>query len=252
MDSLNKIKTLIVDDEPLARTLIRNFISTETDFCVLSECSDGFDALKMIQEHKPDLVFLDIQMPKISGLELLELLENPPVIVFTTAYDQFALKAFELSAIDYLLKPFAKDRFLKALEKVRFFLQNKEQYQHKVSELVDNVNSQQNKLERIVVKDGHKINLIPCEQIVYIEAQDDYVMIYTPTSKHLKQQTMKSLEQILDTDFVRVHRSYFVNIKYIQRLENYDKESHKLIMQNNASIPVSRNGYVELKEKLKI
>jgi two-component system LytT family response regulator len=249
---MEKIRTIIVDDEALARTLVRNFLSTEKEIEVIAECSDGFEALKAIQEQKPDLVLLDIQMPKITGLELLELLENPPIIVFATAYDQYAIKAFEMNALDYLMKPFSKDRLLKSVEKVKATLQNKQAYDQSIKSLQNNPLPQSEKLDRVVVKDGHKIQLIPCEDIMYLEAQDDYVMIYTTSHKHLKQQTMKHFEMNLNKDFVRTHRSYMVNIRYVNRLEHYEKESYRIVLANNATIPVSKSGYSALKDLLKI
>lgn len=245
-----QLRALIVDDEPLARTLVRNFLSTDNDITIVGECADGFEALKAIQEQNLDLVFLDIQMPKITGLELLELLEKPPVIVFTTAYDQHAIKAFEMNAIDYLLKPFSKDRFAKALEKAKAACTNKKSFDEKIENLKTNEAISVEKIDRIVVKDGHKIQLIPCDSVLYLEAQDDYVMIYTQGHKYLKQHTMKHFEQVLPKDFARVHRSYIVNIKQVQRLENYDKDSHRIILTNGSAVPVSRSGYAELKSVL--
>lgn len=249
---MNTIRTIIVDDESLARTLVRNFLSTEKDIEVVAECADGFEALKAIQEQKPDLVLLDIQMPKITGLELLELLENPPVIIFATAYDQFAIKAFEMNALDYLMKPFSKERLLKALEKAKATLANRLVYEQSLKSLQSAPLPQDEKLDRIVIKDGHKIQLIACEEVCYLEAQDDYVMIYTSTQKYLKQQTMKYFELNLGKDFVRTHRSYIVNIKYVNRLEHYDKESYRLVLNNGTIVPVSKSGYGTLKEMLKM
>lgn len=249
---MNTIKTIIVDDESLARTLVRNFLSTEKDIEVVAECADGFEALKAIQELKPDLVLLDIQMPKITGLELLELLENPPVIIFATAYDQYAIKAFEMNALDYLMKPFSKERLLKALDKAKATLANRQVYEQSLKNLQNTTLPQDEKLDRIVIKDGHKIQLIACEDVCYLEAQDDYVMIYTGTHKHLKQQTMKYFELNLGKDFVRTHRSYIVNIKYVNRLEHYDKESYRLVLNNGTIVPVSKSGYGTLKEMLKM
>lgn len=249
---MNTIKTIIVDDESLARTLVRNFLSTEKDIEVVAECADGFEALKAIQELKPDLVLLDIQMPKITGLELLELLESPPVIIFATAYDQYAIKAFEMNALDYLMKPFSKERLLKALEKAKTILANRLVYEQSLKNLQNGALPQDEKLDRIVIKDGHKIQLIPCEEVYYLEAQDDYVMIYTATHKYLKQQTMKYFELNLGKDFVRTHRSYIVNIKYVNRLEHYDKESYRLVLNNNTIVAVSKSGYGTLKDMLKM
>ncbi len=244
------LKTIIADDESLARNLIKNFLTEYSEIECVAECTDGFDVLKKIQEVNPDIVFLDIQMPKLTGLEVLDLLENPPVIIFTTAYDQYALKAFELNAVDYLMKPFSKERFKKAIEKAKLSLVNKKDYESSLQKVKESSTPENQKIDRIVIKDGHKIQIIPCSDVVYLEAQDDYVMIYTQTHKYLKQQTMKRFEQSLPSDFVRTHRSYMVNVSHVDRIEHYDKESYKLVMKNKALIPVSRTGYAELKAVL--
>jgi len=207
--------------------------------------------LKTISLLKPDLVFLDIQMPRLTGVEMLEVLTEKPQIIFTTAYDQFALKAFELNAVDYLLKPFQKRRFLnaveKAVEKIRSGTENKEP----VSQLLAKKPEQAPPVNRIVVRKGNAINLIPVEQIRYVESQDDYVMIYHKEGKALKQQTMKFYEENLPkSDFIRIHRSYIVNIAEINRIEPYAKENHVAILHSGDKLPVSRSGYKQLREDL--
>lgn len=242
-----KIKTLLIDDEQLARALVQNFIKADPDFEVIGEAEDGFQAMKMIQELKPDVIFLDIQMPKITGLEMLELIENPPIVVFSTAYDQYAIAAFEKNAIDYLLKPFSKDRFLKTLEKVKVKFAEKSDTKEDIAKLL----SQPDKvLERVVVKNGTKIEVIPFEEIMYLETDGDYVWIHTEKAKHLKQKTMKEFEQQLPAHFIRIHRSYLVNSEQILKLELYEKSSYVALMKNGAKLTISKSGYKELKDAL--
>jgi len=249
---MEKIRTLIIDDEAPAREIIRHYLQ-ELDYIeVVAECSDGFCGLKSITTMKPDLVFLDIQMPRLTGIEMVEVMTEKPEIIFITAYDQYAIRAFELNAVDYLLKPFPKRRFLealkKAIEKIRSGAGNKEtanQLLEKRPEPVSPVN-------RIVVRKGNAINLIPVEQIRYVEAQDDYVMIYHASGKALKQQTMKFYEDNLSkADFVRIHRSYIVRVEEIKRIEPYGKDNHIAILQSGDKLPVSRAGFKHLREELK-
>jgi two-component system, LytTR family, response regulator len=242
-----KIKTLLIDDEQLARALVQNFIKVDPDFEVIGEAEDGFQAMKMIQELKPDVIFLDIQMPKITGLEMLELIENPPIVVFSTAYDQYAIAAFEKNAIDYLLKPFSKDRFLKTLEKVKAKFAEKSDTKEDIAKLL---NQPDKVLERVVVKNGTKIEVIPFEEIMYLETDGDYVWIHTEKAKHLKQKTMKEFEQQLPAHFIRIHRSYLVNSEQILKLELYEKSSYVALMKNGAKLTISKSGYKELKDAL--
>jgi len=248
----NKITTTIIDDETLARELIKKFVSYHTNIEVISECSNGFEAIKNINEKKPDLIFLDIQMPKINGFEMLELLENPPVIIFTTAYDQYALKAFEVNAVDYLLKPFSQERFDEALNRAFLYLDNKSLQESKLKDLVK-LNDQKNDfLERIVVKDGQDISIIPLEKIRWIEAQDDYVMIHTLQKKFLKQKTMKYFEEHLNPkDFIRIHRSFIVAAKEIKKIELVEKETYQVVLEDRKTLPLSRTGYGKLKDFFK-
>ncbi len=248
----NKITSIIIDDETLARELIKKFISHHSNINLIAECSNGFDAIKKINGTKPDLIFLDIQMPKINGFEMLELLEDPPVIIFTTAYDQYALKAFEVNAVDYLLKPFSQERFDEALQKAFLYLENKSLQENKLKDLVK-LNDQKNDfLERVVVKDGQNISIIPLENIRWIEAHDDYVMIHTTQKKFLKQKTMKYFEEHLNPkDFIRIHRSYIVGVKEIKKIELLEKESYQVVLEDKKTLPLSRSGYSKLKEILK-
>lgn len=240
------IKTILVDDEALARQIMLNYARAYPDLEIVDQCSNGFEALKSIQLNQPDLIFLDIQMPKITGFELLELLEAPPVIVFVTAYDDYALKAFEMNAVDYLLKPYSRERFDHTIQKARQAVQNRAP-----APKLDLPANQQ--LNRIVVKSGNSIKIIPTAEIDYLEAQDDYVMICTNREKVLKQQTLKYYEAHLDRQtFVRVHRSYLVRIEMIATLEPFGKSTYHLKLKNDIILPVSRSGYALLKEKLGI
>ena len=248
---MENIRIVIIDDETPARDIIKHYLKEVDSIEVIAECSDGFSGLKTISEMKPDLVFLDIQMPRLTGIELVEVLTEKPEIIFTTAYDQFALRAFELNAVDYLLKPFPKRRFLdavkKAIEKIRAGIGNKQP----ASQLLSKKPEPSSPFNRIVVRKGNAINLIPVEKIRYVEAQDDYVMIYHAAGKALKQQTMKFCEENLSkTDFVRIHRSYIVKVEEIKRIEPYGKDNHIAILQSGDKLPVSRSGYKHLKKEL--
>ncbi len=244
------IKALIIDDEPLARSIVLEYLATYPEISVLEECGNGFEGLKAIATHHPDLIFLDIQMPKITGFEMLELVDNPPGIIFTTAYDEFALKAFEAQAVDYLLKPFSKERFDKALQK--WLNSDKNKAQLATQTLIDNnPHRQSEEQSRVVVKNGSNIKIIPVHDILYIEAYDDYVKIFTKDSYHLKKKTLSHFEEVLPVaDFLRVHRSYLVQLKQITRIEPMEKNSHIAVLSNKTQIPLSRTGYLKLKEVL--
>ena len=243
-------RAVIVDDEAPARALIRKYLEDFSEINIVAECENGFTALKAIQTHQPDFIFLDIQMPKLTGFEMLELLENPPAIIFTTAYDQYALKAFEVSAADYLLKPFSKPRFAEAIEKAKRLLHDstarEKTYQHLLEHHAGDAH-----LERIVVKDGGKITVIPTEKLIRIAAMEDYVMLHTDLGKFLKLKTMKYFEAHLDPAiFIRVHRSHIVRISAIKQLEPMAKGSYELRLADGSDVPVSKSGYQRLKSIL--
>lgn len=242
------MKTIIIDDEPLARSIVREYLQSYNDIEVIAECGDGFEGMKAIQQHKPDLIFLDIQMPKINGFEMLELFDEPPAVIFTTAFDEFAIKAFESNAVDYLLKPFNKERFDKAIQK--FLQQTTTQQTQSVLQTAAQSPGQQN---RIVVKVGNKIKIIPVTQINYLEAADDYVKIVTAEGTFLKKRTMIFFEESLTSwHFVRIHRSYIVNTQLITRIDAHEKDSHLVLLSTGAKLPVSKTGYSKLKEVLGI
>jgi two-component system, LytTR family, response regulator len=244
---METIRALIIDDETLARELIKNYLKNQPGIEIIGECENGFEGVKNISELKPDLVFLDIQMPKLNGFEMLELTDNPPEVIFITAHNEFAIRAFEMNAIDYLLKPYSQDRLLAAVSKARDRIAAGGGADKRISNLVQQPLT--DKLERIVVKTGTKIRIIPVDKIIYLEAQDDYIMVYTEEGKHLKQGTMKHYEDHLDNSrFIRVHRSYIVRIDQVTQLEPYGKDSYVLKLKNGASLKVSRNGLRNLKE----
>ena len=245
-------RALIIDDEPLARLVVREYLTGFSQIEVLQECGDGFEGLKAIQQHQPDLVFLDVQMPKINGFEMLELVENPPAVIFTTAFDEYAIKALEAPAVDYLLKPLSKERFTKAIEK--YLAQAPEVVSPKqTAELLETVSRSPSQHERIVVKTGTKVKIIPVQDVQYLGADDDYVSIYTAEGSYLKNKTMNFFEQTLDPgQFVRVHRSYIIAISQITRIDPYEKDAHLAILKSGAKIPVSKTGYAKLKQVLGI
>jgi two-component system LytT family response regulator len=244
------MNVIIIDDEPLARSIVKEYLQSYDEIKILAECNDGFEGLKTIQQYEPDLIFLDIQMPKINGFEMLELVENPPAVIFTTAFDEYAIKAFESNAIDYLLKPFSKERFGKALQK---YLGQKKPFSQKTEAILESAGQSPIQQNRVVVKDGSKIKIIPVSQIQYLEAADDYVKIFTTEGSFLKKKTMSYFEQSLKAfQFVRVHRSYIVNTQLITRIDAYEKDSHLLLLSTGSKLPVSKVGYSKLKETLGI
>jgi two-component system LytT family response regulator len=243
-------KVIIIDDEPLARSVVREYLQQHPGLEVITECGDGFEGVKAIQQHQPDLIFLDIQMPKITGFEMLELLDQPPSVIFTTAFDEFAIKAFEAHAVDYLLKPFNQERFDKAI--VKWADQQATAVpEKKTEELLEAAALSPSQRQRIVVRNGSKIKIISVNDVWYLEAADDYVKIHTTEGYFLKNKTMSHFEQSLDPAiFVRSHRSYIVNVQQITRIDPYEKDNHVAILRSGAKVPVSRSGYARLKEVL--
>ncbi len=244
------IKVLIIDDEQPARDIIELFLHDYENVKLLGQCKNGFEGMKMIAGLKPDLIFLDIQMPKIDGFEMLELIEEPPAVIFCTAYDEYAIKAFEYQAVDYLLKPFTKARFDEAMKKAEAGMKAEAPKRQEMSELSE---SYHHELERIAIKTGEKIDIIPADAIQYLEAQDDYVEIHSDGNKYLKQQTMNYFGRALQQEkFVRIHRRYIVNINEIDRLEKYGKETWVANLKNGDRLTVSATGYSRLKKVLEI
>jgi len=273
MTTARKIRTVVVDDEALARQVLREFLGAHPEIEIVAECANGFEAVKATTELEPELLFLDIQMPKLDGFEVLELLGTDPVVVFVTAFDNYAIKAFEVHAVDYLLKPYGADRFEAALGRAKERLSAKRSGratagesgtgtdedakaagaaqaspQQKAAELAAAARPPAQYLERIPVRDGTRVFIIPIAKLDYIEAQDDYVALCSEGKKQLKQQTISSLEVALDPSrFMRIHRSYIVNVERVTRVEPYAKDSHVAVLANGAQIPVSRAGYSRLR-----
>jgi len=243
-----KLRTLVVDDEELARQVMRELLRAHEEIEVVAECRNGLEAVKAVAEHKPDLLFLDVQMPKLTGFDVLELIGPDVPVIFVTAYDEYAMKAFEVHAVDYLLKPVGKERLAAALQRIK--KRQAEKLPAPV-ELSAAARPAGQYAERLVVKDGTKVTLIPVKKLEYAEAQDDYVALASDGQKHLKQQTIASLEASLDPKmFVRIHRSYIVNLERVARIEPYGKESRVAVLTNGAKLPVSRAGYARLQALL--
>jgi len=251
---MSDIRIMIVEDERPARDLLRTYLQEFSDVEIIGEHDNGFDGLKAINELKPDAIFLDVQMPKLTGFEMLEVLEHQPEVIFTTAYDQFAIRAFERNAVDYLLKPFSRNRFREAISKLKTRMESQHETKDEesgIEKIRQHLAESDEKLHRVVIKKSGKIHVISTSDINFLEAQDDYVMIYTDEGKYLKQQTMKYFEQHLDPlQFVRVHRSYIANITCIERIEPYEKSNFILILKDGNKVPVSRSGMQVLRENL--
>lgn len=249
-----KLNCIIVEDEPLAAELLALQIRNHDMVKLLGTFDNGYSGLKAIQDLQPDLVFLDIDLPKLTGLELLELLDTPPMIIFTTAYNQYAIEAFEKNAIDYLLKPYSKKRLFDAIDKARLKNNNADNHILKHQDIITSINeSEKNKLDRIAVKDKSEIHLIDINDIYFIEAQDDYVSIETKERSYLKNARLKFYEKNLNPKkFIRVHRSYIVNTDFIRKIEPYSKDAYVLLLKENKKVSVSRSGLQLLKGILDI
>jgi len=245
--SESPFKAVIVDDEELARSFLKELLRPHPEIELVAECANGFEAVKAIAETRPDLLFLDVQMPKLDGFEVLELIEYTPAVIFITAYDQYAMRAFDAQAVDYLLKPFATERFERALERAKSRVAG-----HGAGvESAKAVRPREQRPERIVVRDGTRVHIIPIEKLDYVEAQDDYVALHSGGRSYLKQQPIASLEAMLDpARFVRIHRSSIVNLERVTRIEPYAKESRIAILTDGTRLPVSRSGYARLMEAM--
>jgi two-component system LytT family response regulator len=242
------IRTLVIDDEPLARKIVREMLEEDEAFVVVGECENGFETVRAVAEHDPDVLFLDIQMPKLDGFEVLELLDSSPVVVFVTAHDEHALRAFEVHALDYLLKPFSEERFRKVLERVKQQVASRERV--RLAPLSASLRGKP--LHRILVRaDDGTIDVVAATRVDYVEADDDAVQIVTAGRKLRKQQPIGQLEAELDPErFVRIHRSYLLNIERLERVELYAKDSRVALLRDGTKLPVSRAGYARLRELL--
>lgn len=248
MRSSERIRAILVDDEKLARQYLNELLGQFPQVEVLCECRNGFEAVKAVAEHRPDLLFLDIQMPKLDGFEVLELLEHPVAVVFVTAYDEYAVRAFDAHALDYLLKPFSKERLAETLDKVQ---RNLGRARPPVSELKEAARPADEFQKRIVVKDGTSVVIIKDDEIDYLQAEDDYVSIHKKDKSWLKHQTLASLEHALDPRrFIRIHRSVIVNVERIDKIEPYTKDRHLAILKDGTRLPISRSGHKRIKSIL--
>jgi len=257
-----KFRAVLVDDEELARQVLREFLTAHPEIEIAAECANGFEAVKSVAELKPDLVFLDVQMPKLDGFEVLELIGTAATVIFVTAHDNYAIRAFEVHAVDYLLKPFGCDRFEAALTRAKSRLSSASSAAisptaqparpaPSPSELAAAARPPAQYLDRIPVRDGTRVFIIPIAKLDYAESQDDYIALCSESKKHLKQQTISSLESALDPSrFLRIHRSYIVNLERVARIEPYGKDSHVAVLHNGTQLPVSRAGYARLREFL--
>jgi two-component system LytT family response regulator len=252
--SARTLRAVIVDDEMPARALMREYLSAHPDVEVVAECANGFEAVKTIAETSPDVVFLDVQMPKLDGFEVLELIEPGPAVVFCTAYDEYALRAFEVHAVDYLLKPFGRERLAEALTRLRDRLREAATATvtapaPRPAAIAAAARPPGQWLERVLVKDGARVHVIPIDKLDYAESQDDYVAVHSEGKRWLKTQTLTELAAQLDPDrFVRIHRGFVLNLERIARLERYGKDSRIAILHDGKELPVSRAGYQRLKE----
>ena len=247
------VRAVIIEDEEPARALVKAYLASHENIHLVAECENGFEGIKTITETLPDLIFLDIQMPKLTGFEMLELLDEAPEIIFTTAYDEFAIRAFEFNAVDYLMKPFSKERFDQALEKAFARMKHKSDSSEKIEKLKEKIREEGGPVDRIFVKTGSHIDVIPVDDISHIEAQDDYVELHTPKGKFLKNETMSSIEKRLpEENFIRVHRSSIINTEQIEKMEKYGKENYIVILKDKTKVMVSKSRVKQLKEHLGI
>jgi two-component system, LytTR family, response regulator len=240
---------IVVDDEELARALLRELLAAHEDVEIVAECGNGFEAVKAVTEKKPDLLLLDVQMPKLDGFDVLELIGADVPVIFTTAFDQYAIKAFHVHAVDYLLKPFGAERLAEALVRARSRILSREALP--VKALVSEARTARSPLERILIRDKADVHVIPVAKIDYFEAQDDYVSLKIGDRNLLKEQTLSELEQLLDPNrFVRIHRRYLLNVARLAKIEQSVTDSRVAILQDGTELPISRSGYAKLREIL--
>jgi two-component system LytT family response regulator len=242
---MKPLRIVIADDEDLARSLVREYLKDSLDLEIIGECRNGFEAVKAVTDLKPDLLLLDIQMPRLDGFEVLELIERETNVIFITAYDQYAIRAFDVHAIDYLLKPFSAERLSEALDRAKQKIDRGEPTT--TAALAADARPPGTKMDRILIRDGGDVHVVPMAKIDYVEAQDDYVCFRAEGKRYLKQQTLADVEAALDpARFVRIHRSYILNVDRLAKLELYAKDSHAAILRDGTRLPVSRSGYSRL------
>jgi two-component system LytT family response regulator len=243
------MRVVAVDDEPLARGILRELLAAHADVEIVAECANGFEAVKAVSELKPDLLLLDIQMPKLDGFDVLDLIGRELPVVFITAYDEYALRAFEVHAVDYLLKPFSAERLAESLDRARERIRRRERAPSR--ELVATARPDRVPLQRILIRDRGDVHVIPVARIDYLESQDDYVGVKSGGKTYLKEQTLSELEGLLDPGaFVRIHRRYILNLVRLARIETGPTDSRVAILTDGTELPVSRSGYARLRELL--
>jgi two-component system LytT family response regulator len=248
---MTPLRVVVVDDEELARRVVREYLSDVPDVEIVAECANGFEAVKVVSELAPDLVLLDVQMPKLSGFEVVELIGSEHAVVFVTAYDQYALKAFEVHAVDYLLKPFEQDRLLEALRRVRERLAGRGTHGAGEEAVAAAVAARPRPIERVLIRDGARVHVVPVARIDYVQAQDDYVCIHAEGRELLKEQPLAELEAALDPRrFVRIHRSYMLNVDRLARVEPASKDTRTAVLKDGTELPISRTGYQRLEKLL--
>ena len=246
--NVTPVRVIIVDDEALARGLLRELLASHPDVEIIAECGNGFEAVKAVTEKKPDLLLLDVQMPKLDGFDVLELIGNEVPVIFVTAYDQYAIRAFQVHAVDYLLKPFGAERLAEALTRAQARIKSRE---GPPRALVTEARPPRAPLERILIRDRSDVHVIPVTRVDYVESQDDYVSIATAGKKYLKEQTLTELEELLDpTRFIRIHRRYLLNVSRLARIEQSETDSRLAILQDGTELPISKTGYAKLREIL--
>jgi two-component system, LytTR family, response regulator len=243
------LRIAVVDDEALARAVLREYLSAMPDVTVVAECANGFEAVKVVTEQKPDLLLLDIQMPKLDGFEVLDLVGREVAVIFVTAYDQYAIKAFEVHAVDYLLKPFSAERLADALTRARDRLGRGDALAP--PELSAAARPNAGFAPRVLVRDGSKVHVLPVARIAFVQAQDDYACFVCDGRDYLKEQTLGQIETTLDPQkFARIHRSYILNLDFLARVELDERENRVAVLSDGRKLPVSRAGYARLSERL--
>jgi two-component system, LytTR family, response regulator len=246
-----RLRIAVVDDEPLARAVLCEFLATEPNVEVVAQCANGFEAVKAVSELAPDLLLLDVQMPKLDGFEVLDLVGHDVAVVFTTAYDQYALRAFEVHAVDYLLKPISAERLSEALARVRDRLGRGERAASPGAIAAAAAKPREGHAHRVLVRDGPRVHVIPVDKIDYVQAQDDYVCFRSEGKDYLKEQTLAETEASLDPAvFVRIHRSYLLNLARLVRVDQDERENRVAVLTDGRRLPVSRAGYQRLSSLL--
>ena len=247
--SEGRLSVVIVDDEAPARMLLREFLTAHEDIDIVAECANGFEAVKAVAERQPDLLLLDVQMPKLDGFEVLELVGDGPTVIFVTAYDNYAIRAFDVHAVDYLLKPFSAERLGEALDRARTRRQTREKLP--VADLVASSRPRKAPIARILIRDRGDVHVIPIDKIDYIESQDDYAAVKALGKSYLKEQTLADLETLLDpARFVRIHRRFILNVARLSRIELSVTDSRAAILTDGTELPISKTGYARLRELL--